>query len=163
MTSSTQKSEASVLPNDWLECIGRHRTLEVTAHELAATRQRFDRAQCLHDDFGRQRHTRLIALRGNDLLVAVGAHIRVLDLDAAKDCWIQIAPELLDAGKSASDSNWLLDVPYKVKLQRKKKKTKRKERACALDTRQYGIDSPYAFRRFIHLISTLTSKHWYPI
>lgn len=95
-----------VLPNDWLHCLGRHRIFEASQKDT----------QNVHQTFSNQANTsRVMTLRGNDLILAVGSQIRVLSLNEVKDAWISAAPRFIDAGLSAfSDLNWLLDVPYRV-------------------------------------------------
>ncbi|KAI9498516.1 hypothetical protein BDB00DRAFT_867663 [Zychaea mexicana] len=101
----------AVLPNDWLEYLGSHRIFELTAAESAQAAHTFDRANQF-DSFAQQYDTRVIVLRGNDLIVAVGSQLRLLDLNEVKDAWINIAPQFIDAGKT--DTKWLLEIPYKT-------------------------------------------------
>lgn len=95
-----------VLTNDWLQCLGRHRIFEASQKDLQNAQQTFNNEQIT---------SRVLTLRGNDLIVAVGSEIRVLSLNEVKDAWINAAPRIIDTGKSAfSDLNWLLDVPSTV-------------------------------------------------
>ncbi|KAG2224544.1 hypothetical protein INT45_004389 [Circinella minor] len=106
-----QQQHIAVLPNDWLEYLGKHRIFELKPTESQQVALTFDRDNQF-DSFAQQYDTRIIVLRGNDLIVAVGSQLRILDLNAVKDAWINIAPQFIDAGKTNSD--WLLDIPYKT-------------------------------------------------
>lgn len=112
MKTLQQQQHIAVLPNDWLEYLGKHRIFELNPTESQQVARTFDRDNQF-DSFAQQYDTRVIVLRGNDLIVAVGSQLRILDLNAVKDAWINIAPQFIDAGQTNSD--WLLDIPYKVK------------------------------------------------
>lgn len=106
----------TILPNDWLQHLGKHRTFEITQSELLKIRRALDRAGS-KDDFRDQYWTRVLVLRGDELILGVGSEIRVLNLDEVKDNWITVASRLIDASKDSPDSNWLLEIPYKVSFQ----------------------------------------------
>ena len=101
----------AILPNDWLEYLGSHRIFELSSKEAQQASRTFDRAN-QYDTFAQQYETRVIVLRGNDLIIAVGSQLRLLDLNEVKDAWIDVAPQFIDANQAGSD--WLLDIPYKV-------------------------------------------------
>ncbi|KAI8142425.1 hypothetical protein BJV82DRAFT_539839 [Fennellomyces sp. T-0311] len=101
----------AILPNDWLEYLANHRIFELTSKDAQQASRTFDRAN-QYDTFAQQYQTRVIVLRGSDLIVAVGSQLRLLDLNAVKDAWIEVAPQFIDAGQASND--WLLDIPYKT-------------------------------------------------
>lgn len=105
----------AVLPNDWLHYLGNHRIFDVSHADLQTTQQLFNGVDP-YDTFARQYQTRVMLLRGSDLIVAVGSEIRMLNISNVKDAWINVAPTFIDTGKDAQeDQSWLLQVPYKVR------------------------------------------------
>lgn len=106
----------AVLPNDWLHYLGNHRIFDVSHADLQTTQQLLNGSDP-YDSFARQYQTRVMLLRGSDLIVAVGSEIRMLNISNVKDAWINVAPTFIDTGKDAQeDQSWLLQVPYKVKI-----------------------------------------------
>ncbi|KAI7879763.1 hypothetical protein K492DRAFT_208027 [Lichtheimia hyalospora FSU 10163] len=104
----------AVLPNDWLHYLGNHRIFDVTHADLQSTQQLL-KGTDPYDTFACQYQTRVMLLRGSDLIVAVGSEIRMLNISNVKDAWINVAPTFIDTGKDAQeDQSWLLQVPYKT-------------------------------------------------
>ncbi|KAI9317468.1 hypothetical protein BX666DRAFT_1937523 [Dichotomocladium elegans] len=102
------------LPNDWLQYLGKHRIFSLSAGELQAIQPVFNDADS-NDTFAQQYQSRVMILRGSDLIVAAGSQIRILNLNDVKDSWIDVAPRLIDNHKDGlDDPSWLLDIPYKI-------------------------------------------------
>lgn len=60
------------------------------------------------------RRTQLLALRENDLFLAVGSTIRVLNLAEFKDAWVGMTERLFDSDLTETDVLALLNMPHKV-------------------------------------------------
>ncbi|ORX57000.1 hypothetical protein DM01DRAFT_1239881 [Hesseltinella vesiculosa] len=55
---------------------------------------------------------RLLVLRGNDLLMAVGSQIRAINLFTSKDTWVEANQALFE--DESADLSFLFNMPYKV-------------------------------------------------
>jgi hypothetical protein len=96
----------------WLEYLVKHPIFELTNSEKQRTqfiKQKQTRQTSNVIDFVLQHHVRVMTKRDNDLIVAVGSQIRVLNLIAFKDAWMRASQE------PAMNQNWIHLVPYKVK------------------------------------------------
>ncbi|KAF7720796.1 hypothetical protein EC973_006072 [Apophysomyces ossiformis] len=93
---------ASALPENWLDYLADHPLFQST--EASKTSQ------------PAEERTRVLALRDHDLLVAVGSHIRTINLNDVKDAWLKAANEKLKgkADQQNVDKSWLYDIPYKA-------------------------------------------------
>ncbi|KAG2207189.1 hypothetical protein INT47_012242 [Mucor saturninus] len=99
----------------WLDSLIKHSIFELNQQEKLVV-QSLEINQTRQQpvtDFILQHHNRVIALRDNDLFVAVGKQIRVLNLTEFKDTWVEVSQEVQDQGIALSE-NWIHSVPYKV-------------------------------------------------
>jgi hypothetical protein len=110
----------SNLDDSWLYSLVKHAIFDLNDEEkkrvesikVKQTRQQQEQSNNI-GDFVLQHHNRVIALRDNDLFVAVGCQIRVLNLTEFKDSWIEASQEANVKGVDISE-NWIHSVPYKV-------------------------------------------------
>lgn len=101
----------------WLDSLVKHSIFELNQQEKT-TIQSLESNQTRQQpvaDFILQHHNRVIALRDNDLFVAVGKQIRVLNLTELKDAWVEASQEAHDQNTAVSE-NWIHSVPYKVRI-----------------------------------------------
>lgn len=109
----------SFTEENWLDSLVKHSIFDLSEEEKATvshlthqqTRQQQQEGSVV--DFALQHHNRVITCRDNDLFVAVGSQIRVLNLTELKDAWLQASKEANDKQAVKSD-NWIHTVPYKV-------------------------------------------------
>lgn len=105
----------------WLDSLVKHAIFELNDEErkrvesITANQTRSSSSQQHITDFVLQHHNRVIALRENDLFVAVGCQIRVLSLTELKDAWVY-ASKKANESKTELSENWIRFVPYKVKI-----------------------------------------------
>ncbi|ORZ20684.1 hypothetical protein BCR42DRAFT_409282 [Absidia repens] len=66
------------------------------------------------DSDASHRRTQQLALRGNDLFLAVGSHIRVLNLVDFKDAWIGATEQLNQGNFNDINHSDILDIPHKI-------------------------------------------------
>jgi nucleoporin NUP82 len=107
----------SYIQDSWLDSLVKHSIFELNQQDKAYVQSleiNQTRQQPLAD-FILQHHNRVIALRDNDLFVAVGKQIRVLNLTELKDAWVEATQEAHDQEIALSE-NWIHSVPYKVKM-----------------------------------------------
>lgn len=96
----------------WLEYLVKHPIFELTNSEkqqVQSIKKNQTRQGNSVADFVLQHHVRVLTKRDNDLFVAVGSQIRVLNLIAFKDAWLSASQQ------PVMDENWVRLVPYKVK------------------------------------------------
>lgn len=101
----------------WLDSLVKHSIFELNQQEKLAV-QSLEINQTRQQpvtDFILQHHNRVISLRDNDLFVAVGKQIRVLNLTEFKDTWVEASQEAQDQDIALSE-NWIHSVPYKVRI-----------------------------------------------
>lgn len=103
--------------DNWLDYLVKHSIFELDDAEKRSS-QTIQSKQTRQDsnvvNFILQHHSRVIAVRDNDLFVAIASQIRVLNLSNFKDNWLKAAKEANDKEEELPDS-WMLAVPYKVK------------------------------------------------
>ncbi|KAI8975092.1 hypothetical protein BDF20DRAFT_876853 [Mycotypha africana] len=99
---------------NWLDSLAKHSIFEVKdayrdfAEKLKAKQTSADNSS---PNCNLARHTRVIALRDNDLFVAVGSTIRVIYLTAFKDAWLKASKE--NESNNQNDA-WINSIPYKI-------------------------------------------------
>ncbi|KAG1086183.1 hypothetical protein G6F42_021092 [Rhizopus arrhizus] len=102
--------------DNWLDYLVKHSIFELDDAEKRCS-QTIQSKQTRQDsnvvNFILQHHSRVIAVRDNDLFVAIASQIRVLNLSNFKDNWLKAAKEANDKEEELPDS-WMLAVPYKV-------------------------------------------------
>lgn len=99
--------------DSWLDSLVKHSIFELTQQEkqsLTYLKKSQTRQQSVID-FILQHHNRIIAQRENDLFVAIGSQIRVINLTEFKDAWMEAKEE-----QSESSDNWIHSVHYKVNI-----------------------------------------------
>lgn len=99
----------NVLNDNWLDGLLKHPIFEVNTELLELTRKIIatqTRQYADNEDFSLQHHGQLITLRDNDLFVAVGSEVRVLNLTACKNNWMKQTQE--------TGYNWIKSTPYFV-------------------------------------------------
>ncbi|KAI8647071.1 hypothetical protein BD408DRAFT_479486 [Parasitella parasitica] len=100
----------------WLDCLAKHSIFELDAAEQQIS-QAIKSKQTRQDNsivnFLLQHHTRVITIRDNDLFVAIGSQIRVLNLANFKDNWLKAHKEA-NAGSTDLQDSWILSTPYKI-------------------------------------------------
>ncbi|KAI8336018.1 hypothetical protein BD560DRAFT_360066 [Blakeslea trispora] len=100
----------------WLEQLIRHPIFDLSEAEKRRSlslKNKQTRQQNDVVDFVLQHHTRVLTLRDNDLLLAVGNQIRALNLVAFKDAWLEASLAAEEDDAELSDS-WIHTVPYKT-------------------------------------------------
>jgi hypothetical protein len=106
---TTKQMSAS---NDiWLEYLVKHPIFKLTDSEKQYTQriqQKQTRQDCNEVDFLLQHHTRVMTKRDNDLIVAVGSEIRILNLVSFKDAWLR-------ASQQDTHEEWIYQVHHKVR------------------------------------------------
>lgn len=103
--------------DSWLDYLVKHPIFELSDAEKQCSQtmqSKHTRQDCNVVSFILQHHARVIAVRDNDLFVAIASHIRVLNLSNFKDNWLKAAKEANDNEQPLSDS-WMLSTPYKVR------------------------------------------------
>lgn len=112
-----QYTEMETICDNWLDYLVKHSIFELDDAEKRCS-QTIQSKQTRQDsnvvNFILQHHSRVIAVRDNDLFVAIASQIRVLNLSNFKDNWLKAAKEANDKEEELPDS-WMLAVPYKVK------------------------------------------------
>ncbi|GAA5817570.1 hypothetical protein MFLAVUS_011118 [Mucor flavus] len=101
--------------DSWLDSLVKHSIFDLTQQEkqsLTYLKESQTRQQPVID-FILQHHNRIIAQRENDLFVAIGSQIRVINLTEFKDAWMEASREANEEQLELSD-NWIHSVPYKV-------------------------------------------------
>lgn len=103
--------------DSWLDCLVKHSIFELDDTEKQSS-QIIKSKQTRQDNnvtnFILQHHSRVITIRDNDLFVAIGSQIRVLNLSNFKDTWLKTSQEATDKEIELPE-NWILSVPFKVK------------------------------------------------
>lgn len=102
--------------DSWLEYLVKHPIFDLDDAEkrCSQTMQSKQTRQDSHVvNYLLQHHARVMAVRDNDLFVAIASHIRVLNLSYFKDNWLKAAKEANAKQEPLSDS-WMLSTPYKV-------------------------------------------------
>ncbi|KAI8098102.1 uncharacterized protein B0P05DRAFT_523460 [Gilbertella persicaria] len=100
----------------WLDCLVKHPIFDLNDAEKQRSDIIKNRQTCQDNNvvgFVLQHHTRVITLRDNDLLVAIGSEIRALNLTSFKDAWIEASEQACSHNTALLDS-WMNAVPYKV-------------------------------------------------
>ncbi|OBZ88612.1 Nucleoporin nup82 [Choanephora cucurbitarum] len=106
----------TVWSDTWLEHLVIHPIFSLTeAEKQYSLRLKNKQTRQQNDvvDFVLQHHTRVLTLRDNDLLLAVGSQIRALNLVAFKDAWLEASNTASEQGVELPDS-WIHTVPYKT-------------------------------------------------
>ncbi|KAF1800095.1 hypothetical protein FB192DRAFT_1390036 [Mucor lusitanicus] len=102
--------------DSWLEYLVKHPIFDLDDAEkrCSQTMQSKQTRQDSHVvNYLLQHHARVMAVRDNDLFVAIASHIRVLNLSYFKDNWLKAAKEANAKQEPLSDS-WMLSTPYKI-------------------------------------------------
>ncbi|KAI9480466.1 MAG: nuclear pore component-domain-containing protein [Benjaminiella poitrasii] len=106
----------SSLNDSWLDFLVKHSIFELNDSELKHS-ERIKSKQTRQDNtivnFVLQHHCRVLSIRDNDLFVAVGSQIRVLNLTNFKDTWMNFSQEADKKGVELSES-WIHTVHYKI-------------------------------------------------
>ncbi|KAI8980930.1 hypothetical protein BDB01DRAFT_724658 [Pilobolus umbonatus] len=102
--------------DSWLYCLAQHPIFELTDTEkeyasYIKTKQTTDKKDIT--SFLLQHHNRVIAVRDNDLFVAIRQQIRVLNMTAFKDSWLKVSKEATQYQTTLS-SDWIHTVSYRV-------------------------------------------------
>lgn len=107
----------SYIQDSWLDSLVKHPIFELNQQEKACTTylKEGQTRQNPEVDFLLQHHNRVMAIRENDLFVAVGDQIRVLNLTEMKDTWMNASRDATERQIELTDS-WIHSVPYKVKM-----------------------------------------------
>ncbi|GAN03513.1 conserved hypothetical protein [Mucor ambiguus] len=102
--------------DSWLDYLVKHPIFELDDAEKHCS-QTIKSKQTRQDNnvvnFILQHHARIMAVRDNDLFVAIASQIRVLNLSNFKDNWLKAAQEASNKEEPLSD-NWMLSTPYKI-------------------------------------------------
>ncbi|KAI8078740.1 uncharacterized protein BX664DRAFT_389129 [Halteromyces radiatus] len=114
-------ADTSNLKDNWLDQLSNHGIFQLSVAEGKRLRDLRNAAQQRPGNnftigFGstQQRCTRLLALRGNDLFLAVGSCIRVLNLTEFKNAWIDTTEQLIESDLNDIQVSHLLNMPHKT-------------------------------------------------
>ncbi|CEI94981.1 hypothetical protein RMCBS344292_09182 [Rhizopus microsporus] len=104
------------LSDNWLDHLVKHPIFQLEEKDTQRVEYNKMKHNTTNNDvtgFILQHHTRVMTMRDNDLFVAVGSHIRVLNLVEFKDAWIAATKKAIESNAELS-SNWFSSVPFKL-------------------------------------------------
>lgn len=107
----------AISSDSWLDCLVKHPIFEISELDKQRVESSKTKQNVISNnitDFVLQRHICVLTMRDNDLFVAVGSTIRVLNLTEFKDAWTTASKNNIQLS-----NNWVSSIPYKVINKRK--------------------------------------------
>ncbi|KAG0769289.1 hypothetical protein G6F33_003810 [Rhizopus arrhizus] len=102
----------AISSDSWLDCLVKHPIFEISELDKQRVESSKTKQNVISNnitDFVLQRHICVLTMRDNDLFVAVGSTIRVLNLTEFKDAWTTASKNNIQLS-----NNWVSSIPYKI-------------------------------------------------